>query len=139
MTAYNVWVALKATQDKSYGNLQSLLVFTYYWKNLLIDFITKLLILIDSRRDSYDLILVIVNRLTKMVSYKQVKVIINTLGFAEIIINIIVRHHGLLDLIVIDWELLFNSNFWPLLCYFIGIKQKLSTAFHPQINGQIGR
>ena len=35
-----------------------------------------------------------------MVYYKPVKVIINILGFAEIIINVIVRHHGLLDSIV---------------------------------------
>ncbi len=35
--------------------------------------------------------------------------------------------------------MLFTSKFWSLLCYFLGIKKKLSTAFHPQTNGQTER
>ncbi len=34
---------------------------------------------------------------------------------------------------------LFTSKFWSSLCYFLGIKKKLSTAFHPQIDGQTKR
>ena len=56
----------------------------------------------DWKRDSYDLILVIVNLLIKMVYYELVKVIIDVLGLAEVIINIIIRYHGLSDLIVIN-------------------------------------
>ena len=103
------------------------------------DFVTGLPILIDWKGDNYDSILVIVNRLTKMVHYKLVKVTINAPGLAEVIINVVVRHHGLPDSIVTDWELLFTSKFWSLLCYFLGIKQRLSTAFYPQTNGQTKR
>ena len=35
--------------------------------------------------------------------------------------------------------LLFTSKFWLLLCYLLGIKQRLSTAFYPQIDGQTKR
>ena len=35
-----------------------------------------------------------------MVYYKLAKIIINASGFAEVIINIVVRHYGLLDLII---------------------------------------
>ena len=45
-----------------------------------------------------------------MVYYKPVKVIINTLGLAEVIIDVIVRHHGLLNLIVINKKLFFTSK-----------------------------
>lgn len=31
---------------------------------------------------------------------------------------------------------MFTSKFWSLLCYFLGIMQKLSTAFYLQIDGQ---
>ena len=31
------------------------------------------------------------------------------------------------------------SKFWSLPCYFLGIKRRLSTAFHPQIDGQTKR
>ena len=63
-------------------------------------------------------------------------VTINTPAFTEVIINIIVRYYNLLNLIVISQRLLFTSRFWLLLCYFFDIKQKLSTAFHLQINSQ---
>ena len=89
----------------------------------------------DWKRDSYDSILVIVDRLTKMVYYKLVKVTINALGLAEIIINMVVRHHGLPNSFITDQGLLFTSKFWLSLCYFLGIKQRLSTAFFPQMDG----
>ena len=59
-----------------------------------------MLILTDWKRDNYDSIFVIVDRLTKMIHYKLVKVTINALGLARIIINIVVRHHGLPDSII---------------------------------------
>ena len=103
------------------------------------NFITGLPILTDWNRDSYDLILVIVDRLTKMVYYKSVKVTIDAPGLAEVIIDIVMRHHGLPDLIVTDRGLLFTSKFWSSLYYILGIKRKLSTAFHPKTDGQTER
>ena len=135
----DVCLASKAVQNKPYNTLQSLLVFIHCWKDLSIDFVTGLPILTDWKGDSYDSILVIVNRLTKMVHYKPVKVTINAPGLAEVIIDVVVRHHGLPDSIVTDRGSLFTSKFWSLLCYFLGIKRRLSTAFHPQTDGQIKR
>ena len=135
MKGCNVCLASKAVRNKPYRDLQSLLIPNHRWKDLSKDFFIGLPILTDWKGDSDDSILVIVNRLTKMVYYKSIKVIIHAPGFTEVIINVVVRHHGLPDLIVIIWELLFTSKFWSLLCYFLGIKQRLSTAFYPQTNG----
>ena len=74
-----------------------------------------------------------------MVYYKQVKFTINTPDLIKIIINIIIKYYGFLDLIVTNQGLLFTSKFWSSLCYFFGIKQKLSIAFYLQINGQTKR
>ena len=74
-----------------------------------------------------------------MVHYEPVKVTINALGLTEVIINVVVRHHGLPDSIVTNRRLLFTSKFWSLLCYFLGIKQKLSTTFHLQTDGHTKR
>ena len=71
--------------------------------------------------------------------YEPVKVTINTFGLAEVIINVIVRHHGLSDSIVSDRGLVFHSKFWSLLCFFLDIKRKLSPTFHPQTIGQTER
>ncbi len=103
------------------------------------DFVTGLLILANWKGDSYNSILVIINQLTKMVYYKPVKVMINALGLARVIIDIVICHHGVPESIVIDRDLLFISKSWFLMCYFLEIKRKLSTAFYPQINDQIKR
>ena len=47
-----------------------------------------------------------------MVHYKTVKITIDAPGLVEVIIDIVVRHHGLSDLIVIDRDFLFTSKFW---------------------------
>ena len=74
-----------------------------------------------------------------MVYYKSVKVTINALGLAEIIIKTVARHYDLPDSIVSNCGSVFTSKFWSLLCYFLRIKQKLSRAFYPQTDGQIER
>ncbi len=56
----------------------------------------------DWKYDSYDLIFVIVDQLTKMVYYEPVKVTINALGLAEVIIDMVVQHHGVLESIMTD-------------------------------------
>ena len=100
------------------------------------DFVTGLLILVDWKEDNYDSILVIVNRLTKMVNYKPIKMTIDAPGLAEVIINIIAWHHRLLDSFVTNKNSVFTYKFWSSLCYFVGIKRRLSTAFHPQTDRQ---
>ena len=135
----DVCLALKAVRPKLYNDLQSLPVSTHQWKDLSMDFVTGLPISTNWKGDSYNSILVIVNRLTKMVHYKPVKITINAPGLAEVIIDVVVRHHGLPDSIVTDRGSLFTSKFWSSLCYFLGIKRRLSTAFHPQTDGQTER
>ena len=133
----NVCLASKAVQYKSYGYLQFLPVPNYCWKDLSIDFVKGLPILIDWKGDNYDSILVIVNWLTKIVHYKPVKVTINAPGLTEIIIDRVMRHYGLPNSIITSRRSFFTSKFWSLLCYFFGIKRRFSTAFYPQTDGQI--
>ena len=64
---------------------------------------------------------------------------INASALAEVIIETVVRHHGFPDLIVRNRGSVFTLKFWSLLCNFLGIKQRLSTAFHPQIDSQTER
>ena len=136
---YDVYLALKTVKHKPYGDLQALPVPIYQWKDLSIDFITRLPVSANWKGKSYDFILVIVDWLTTMVYYEPVKITINASGLAEIIFNMIVWHYGLPNSIVSDRGLLFTSKFWLLLCYFFGIKRRLFTTFHPQTDGQTER
>ena len=103
------------------------------------DFVTGLPLSSDGKGDNYNSILVIVNQLTKMMHYEPVKLIIDAPGLAEVIQNVVVQHYGLTDSIISDRRAIFTSKFWFSLCYFLGIKRRLSTAFHPQTDGQIKR
>ena len=66
------------------------------------DFVTSLPVLINWKEASYDSILVIVNRLIKIVYYKLVKISLNAPRLVKVIIDVIVRHHGLPDSIGTD-------------------------------------
>ncbi len=135
----DVCLASKAVCNKPYGDLQSLPIWTHWWKDLSINFVTGLPISANWKGDSYGSILVIIDRLTKMVHYELVKVTNNAPGLAEVIINMIMRHHVVPQSIVTDRGSLFTSKFSSSLCYFLGIKQKLFTALYSQMNGQTER
>ena len=86
-------------------------------------------IFINLKKDNHDFILIIIDWLTKIVYYKPVKIIINSLGLAQVIIDFVIWHHKLLNLIMTNKSSLFTSKIRLLLCYFFGIKQQLSTTF----------
>ena len=66
------------------------------------DFVTGLPISTDWKGESYDSILVIIDRLIKMVHYEPVKVTIDVPSPAEVIIYVVVRHHGVPESIATD-------------------------------------
>ena len=100
------------------------------------DFVTGLPISTNWKRENYDSILIIINWLMKIVHYKPIKVTINAPRLAEVILDIVIWHYGLPDSIVSDRGSFFTLKFWSLLCYFLGIKRRLSTVFHPQTDRQ---
>ncbi len=64
------------------------------------DFVVGLSVSTNRKDESYNSILVIIDRLTKIVYYKLVKIMIDTLGLAKVIIDMIVYHHGISESIV---------------------------------------
>ena len=74
------------------------------------DFVIDLPISTDWKGDNYDSILVIIDRLMKMVYFERVKVTINAPGLAEVIINIVVRYHSLPDIMSWPRDLITSSH-----------------------------
>ncbi len=74
-----------------------------------------------------------------MFYYVPIKVTIDALDLAVVIIRVFVRYHAVPESIVMDQGLLFTSKFWSSPCYFLEIKKKLSTAVYPQTDGQTER
>ncbi len=76
------------------------------------DYVTGMRILTSRKGESYDSILVIVDRLTKMVHYEPVKITIDATGLAEVIINVVIRHHSFLNSVMSDGGSVFILKFW---------------------------
>lgn len=85
----DIYLAFKAICYKLNDKLQALLISTHCWKDLSMNFVTDLSISADWKDNSYDLILIIVDCLTKIVYHEPVKVTIDKIGLAEVIINMI--------------------------------------------------
>ena len=61
-------------------------------------------------KKSYDSILVIIDWFIKMVYYKSIKITINAPELIKVIIDVVMRHHALLNSIVTNRGSLFTSN-----------------------------
>lgn len=81
------------------------------------------------KKNTYNSILVLVDQLTKIIYYKTVKIMIDAVKLAKVIIDVIVWYYGLLDLIIMDRSLLLNSKLGSLFCYFLWIKRGLFITF----------
>ena len=87
----------------------------------------------------YDSIWVIVDRLTKSDHFIPVKVTYNAEKLAKLYISEVVRLNGVPLSIISDRGTQFTSKFWKTLHAELGTRLHLSTAFHPQTDGQSER
>lgn len=81
----------------------------------------------------------VVDRLIKMIYYELVLVTIHSPGLAKVIINIEIKYYALANLTISNCDLVFTSKFWSSLCYFLGIKQKLSIILDSLVDDQTKR
>jgi hypothetical protein len=87
----------------------------------------------------YDMILVFVDRFTKAAKFQACNSEINSLGFAKHYRDRVFRDHGLSERLIHDRGTQFASQFSRDLCKLLGNKQNISTAYHPQTDGQTER
>ena len=81
----------------------------------------------------------IVDRLTKSSHFVSIKTGMFVAKLAEIYIEQIVKLHGIPSSIVSDRDPRFTSKFWESLQATLGTKLRLSSAYHPQTDGQTER
>jgi len=104
------------------------------WAHISADFITKLLL-----AQGYDSILVVVNRLTKMVHFISTTEKTLVEGLARLFRDNVWKLHRLPKSIISDRGPQFVAGIMQELNRILGIESKLSTAFHSQTNGQTER
>ena len=85
---------------------------------------------------AYDAILVVVNCYTKLAKYYLVLKTITAKQLGDMLVRTVFCNFGVLSSIVSDRGSLFTSVYWSALCHYLRIKQRLSTTFYPQTDGQ---
>ena len=83
-----------------------------------------------------DTIMVVVDRLTKYAHFCSIQSTFKSSQIAEVFLKEIQRLHGLPRIIVSDRDPKFTSKFWTELFKTLGTKLAMSTAYHPQTDGQ---
>ena len=117
------------------GLLQPLPIPTQNWQQVSIDLIVQL----PKTKTGYDAIVVFVDRLSKMVHFQPTVTTATAPDIAKIFFNTIFRLHGMPTVIVSDRDSRFTSLFWKSLFKCLGTQLAMSTAFHPETDGQTER
>ncbi|KAE8875127.1 hypothetical protein PF003_g40762 [Phytophthora fragariae] len=84
-------------------------------------------------------VVVFVDRLSKMVHLAAVPDTIDAAGTATLFIDRVFRQHGLPESIVSDRDPRFTGKFWTSVIKVLGTRLDMSTADHPQTDGQTER
>lgn len=84
----------KSQRHKPYGEIQSLPIPEFKWADITMDFVTGLPASKDWTGTDFDSILVVVDRLTKMVHYIPVTKTIIARALAQVLIKEMIRFHG---------------------------------------------
>lgn len=130
----------KPRNHRPYGELAALPIPERPWQTITVDFVTGLPTSIDPRTNKpCNAVLVIVDKFTKYALYVATTKQLTASAFAHIFFEYMYRHFGLPDAIVSDRGSLFTSKFWETICELLAIERRLSTAYHPQTDGQTER
>ncbi|GJT08168.1 putative reverse transcriptase domain-containing protein [Tanacetum coccineum] len=105
------------------------------WDNITMDFVTKL----PKTSQGYDIIWVIVDRLTKSAIFTPMRETDPLDKLARMYLKEVVTRHGIPVSIICDRDPRFASNFWRSLQNALGTNLDMSTAYHPQTDGQSER
>ena len=125
----------KASTQLPYGLLQPLQIPDDRWDVVCLDFVTGL----PRTARQHDAILVFVDKLTKMVHLAPTKKTCTAKEAARLFLSHVWSQHGSPVKLVSDRDKLFTSEFWGQFCHHLGIKQAMSTAFHPETDAQTER
>ena len=128
---YNLCQRMKNRTEELAGKLKLSEVPEKLWTHLTVDFIMKLPMVAGK-----DAILVVCDRLSKMMYFVATTEGTSAKGLVRLFQDNIWNLHGLPESVVLDREPQFAAELTKELNQMLGIETKLSTAFHLQTNRQ---
>ncbi|GJW27318.1 reverse transcriptase domain-containing protein [Tanacetum coccineum] len=126
---------VKAEYQKPSGLLVQPVIPVWKWENITMDFVTKL----PKTTSGQDTIWVIVDRLTKSAHFLPMKETDTMEKLTRQYLKEVVSRHGVPVSIISDRDSKFTSHFWKSLNEALGTQLDMSTAYHPQTDGQSER
>ncbi|GJR04635.1 putative reverse transcriptase domain-containing protein [Tanacetum coccineum] len=129
------YAKVKAEHQKPSGLLQQPEIPEWKWEKITMDFVSGL----PRTPSGYDSIWVIVDRLTKSAHFLPMKKTDSIEKLAQLYLKEIVCKHGVPTSIISDRDSLFTSRFWKSLQEAMGTQLDMSTAYHPETDGQSER
>lgn len=120
-----------APRDRTPGLLNPLPIPQRPWQHITMDFQS-----FPPDTHGYDTVFVVIDRLSKQAFSIPCLKTITAKDMARLYIQNIYRIRGAPESIVSDRGPQFISDFWGEFCQILGIRLKLSTAFHPETDGQ---
>jgi hypothetical protein len=124
----------KSSRHATFGVLHPLSAPEKPWKDISMDFVVGL-----PQCEGIDAAWVVVDRLSKIRHFIPCHTTIDAIGLAKLFLQELVRLHGLPKTIVSDRGPQFASTFSGQICNRLWIDRRISTAFHPQTDGQTER
>jgi transposase InsO family protein len=113
------------------GLLQPLSVPSSVWSDIAMDFVEGF-----SQVAGKSVVLTVVDRFLKYAHFIALDHPYTTASVVKVFFDSIVRLHVIPRSIVSDRDVVFTSKFWTELFKLSGVKLQLSSAFHPQTDGQ---
>nr|GEY30256.1 putative reverse transcriptase domain-containing protein [Tanacetum cinerariifolium] len=126
---------VKAEHQRPPGLLVQPAIPEWKWDNIKMYFITKL----PKSPQGFDTLWVIVDRLTKSAHFFPIRENDPLDNLARLYLNMIVARHGIHVSIICDRDRRFTSNFWGSFQKALGTNISMSTAYHPETEGQSQR
>ncbi|GJT40601.1 putative reverse transcriptase domain-containing protein [Tanacetum coccineum] len=126
---------VKAKHQRPSGLLVQPKIPQWKWDNITMYFVTKL----PKSPQGHDTIWVIVDRLNKSAIFTPMRETDSTEKLAMLYIKEVVARHGIPVSIICDRDPRFASHFWRSLQKALGTSLDMSTAYHPETNGQSER
>ena len=127
--------AVKDSQQAKPGLTLSLPVPDEPWQSVSLDLIGPL----PRTRHGHNAIVVFVDRLTKMAHFASTTMEVTAPQLAELFLREVVRLHGFPRDIVSDRDPRFTAGYWEQFWKALGARLSMSTAYHPQTDGQTER
>ncbi|GKA81207.1 putative reverse transcriptase domain-containing protein [Tanacetum coccineum] len=126
---------VKAEYQRPSGLLQQPEIPEWKWEHITMDFVMGIL----RTSSGYDFIWVIFDRLTKSAHFLPMKKTDSMEELTRLYLKEIVCRHGVPLLIILDHDSRFSFGFWRSLQNALGTNLKMSTTYHPKMDGQSER